>query len=85
MNPTQPTWIEPLRKLLVEVRSPQPGKDGFKQMMSSLAELESLLARNRDEMTPQLVHFLERRSYEKAAQLCAGDAAITPGTCGTRN
>jgi len=36
-------------------------------------------------MPPDLVHFLERRSYDKAARLCAGSMAIPRGTCGTKS
>ncbi len=53
-------------------------------MMASLAEMESLLAHNRSDMPPQLVHFLDRRSYEKAAQYCTGQLELPRGTCGAR-
>ncbi len=85
MNQTEPKWMEPLRKHLAEVRTPQPGKEGLNKLMASLAEIEVLLAKNREEMSAQLIHFLERRSYDKAVKLCDGEGAIAPGTCGTRN
>lgn len=84
MNATEPVWLEPLQKLLADVRSPQPGKEGLQKMMASLAEMESLLAHNRSDMPPQLVHFLDRRSYEKAAQYCTGQLELPRGTCGAR-
>ncbi len=84
MNTTEITWLEPLRRLLVDVRSPQPGKEGLEQMMAALAEVEGLLARHRSQMPPELVHFLERRSYEKAARFCEGDLGMSRGACGAR-
>jgi len=77
-------WLEPLRELLAKVCSPLPGKDGLALMMASLEKLESLFAKYRDEMPAQLVHFLERRSYDKAAQYCAGPVTIARGSCGGR-
>lgn len=85
MSALEPIWLEPLRKLLAEVRDPQPGKEGLTKMMTALSEVEGLLVRNRSEMPPQLIHFLDRRSYEKAALFCAGDLGIPAGTCGTRS
>jgi len=84
MNSTEPVWLEPLCKLLTTVRAPQPGKEGLAKMMTALAEVESLLASNRGEMPAELVHFLERRSYEKAAQYCEGGRGLPRGTCGAR-
>ncbi len=56
-------------------------------LSSALSEVESLLATHRAELHPQLVHFLEGRSYAKAlAWLGAGDElaakpASPPGGC----
>jgi hypothetical protein len=85
MNTTDPLWLAPLRELLAVVCAPDPGKEGLTKLMANLAEIEALLARNRAEMPPELVHFLERRSYDKAARLCAGGMAIPRGTCGAKN
>jgi hypothetical protein len=84
MNTLEQTWLEPLRKLLADVRDPQPGKEGLAKMMTALSEVETLLVHNRAEMPPELVHFLERRSYEKAARFCANELGITRGACGVR-
>ena len=57
-------------------------------LSSALNEVETLLAAHRAELHPQLVHFLEGRSYAKAlAWLGAGDElpskpASPPGGCG---
>jgi hypothetical protein len=54
----------------------------------ALNEVEALLATHRHELHPQLLHFLEGRSYAKAlAWLGAGDElaskpASPPGGCG---
>lgn len=55
---------------------------------AALTEVESLLAAHRGGLHPQLVHFLEGRSYAKAlAWLGGGDELATrpaspPGGCG---
>lgn len=55
---------------------------------TSLNEVEALLATHRSELHPQLVHFLEGRSYAKAlGWLGSGDElaakpASPPGGCG---
>lgn len=57
-------------------------------LSAALGELEALLAAHREELHPQLRHFLEGRSYAKAiAWLGAGDElaakpASPPGGCG---
>ena len=58
------------------------------EVSSSLNEVEALLSAHRAELHPQLVHFLEGRSYAKAlARLGGGDEltakpASPPGGCG---
>lgn len=55
---------------------------------TALIEVEGLLSAHRAELHPQLVHFLEGRSYAKAlAWLGAGDELVRkpaspPGGCG---
>ncbi len=85
MQTLEQTWLEPLRKLLADVRDPQPGKEGLAKMMAALTEVETLLMHNRADMPPELVHFLERRSYEKAARFCAADLSIPRGSCGVNS
>jgi len=55
---------------------------------AALTEVEQLLAAHRAEIHPQLVHFLEGRSYAKALAWLGGDSgfakpASPPGGCGT--
>lgn len=56
-------------------------------LSATLNELEALLAAHRDRLHPQLVHFLEGRSYAKAlaflgAESEFGRASSPPGGCG---
>jgi len=56
-------------------------------LSAALHEVEALFSNHRDELHPQLVHYLEGRSYAKAmAWLGAGDALASrpsspPGGC----
>ena len=49
-----------------------------------MAQLDDLLARGRLGLHPQLVHFLERRSYAKALMFLGGETEIPAGACGGR-
>lgn len=54
---------------------------------AALTEVEQLLAAHRGELHPQLVHFLEGRSYAKALAYLGGESgfakpASPPGGCG---
>lgn len=55
---------------------------------AALTDVEALLAAHRGELHPQLVHFLEGRSYAKALAWLGGAAEMTarptspPGGCG---
>jgi hypothetical protein len=69
-NAATPAWLESLRNRLTEVLSPESGADGRMKLLETLAALADLLARHRAEMPNDLVHYLERRSYEKAARFC---------------
>ena len=60
-------------------------------LSSALNEVEALFLAHRGELDPQLVHFLEGRSYAKAmAWLGSGDALAArpsspPGGCGGKH
>lgn len=45
-----------------------------------ISKLDDLLQRGRAGLDPQLVHFLERRSYAKALTFLEGDAGGLPRT-----
>ena len=48
---------------------------------AEMAQLEDFAARGRASLHPQLVHFLDRRSYAKALVFLEGDTP-SPGLCG---
>ncbi|MGC4073133.1 MAG: hypothetical protein QM760_11540 [Nibricoccus sp.] len=48
------------------------------------ARLDDFLAAGRETLHPQLVHFLERRSYAKAEMFLGGASDIPAGICGGR-
>jgi hypothetical protein len=81
----EPEWLDSLRNRLEEVLHPSPGSEGKTKLLETLAELGKLLVRHRAEMPNELVHYLERRSYEKAAQYCAGGFSIHRGNCGSKS
>jgi hypothetical protein len=63
--------------------------DGIKRsdgptIAAEMGRLEDLLARGRPALHPQLVHFLERRSYAKALMFLGGATDIPAGACGGR-
>lgn len=49
---------------------------------AEMARLDDLAARGRLTLHPQLLHFLERRSYAKAAMFLGGAQDIPVGACG---
>ena len=48
----------------------------------SLRILDELVGSHRSELDPQLVHYLSRRSYEKAQMHLEGKDGIPKGICG---
>jgi hypothetical protein len=51
---------------------------------AEMARLDDFAARGRLSLNPQLLHFLERRSYAKAAMFLGGAEDIPVGACGGR-
>ena len=51
---------------------------------TEMARLDDVAARGRETLHPQLLHFLERRSYAKAAMFLGGAEDIPVGVCGGR-
>lgn len=51
---------------------------------SEMMRLDEFLERGRTTLHPQLVHFLERRSYAKAVMFLGGETDIPVGACGGR-
>lgn len=49
-----------------------------------MARLDEYLERGRAGLHPQLIHFLENRSYAKALMFLGGESDIPVGVCGGR-
>ncbi len=63
--------------------------DGIKRadgtaIATEMSRLDDFLLRGRAQLHPQLVHFLERRSYAKAVMFLGGETDIPVGACGGR-
>jgi hypothetical protein len=55
------------------------------QMVATeMARLDDYLERGRAGLHPQLVHFLQNRSYAKALMFLGGETNIPVGVCGGR-
>lgn len=59
-------------------------KSDGKAIAEEMARLDDFLQAGRSRLDPQLVHFLERRSYAKAVMLLGGESDIPAGICGGR-
>ena len=51
---------------------------------AEMARLDDFLEAGRRTLHPQLVHFLEKRSYAKAVMFLGGESDIPVGICGGR-
>ena len=49
-----------------------------------MEKLDEFLAEGRHSLHPQLIHFLEKRSYAKAVMFLGGESDIPVGICGGR-
>lgn len=63
--------------------------DGIKRadgpvITAEMEKLDDMLGRGRVDFHPQLVHFLEHRSYAKALMFLGGESDIPVGVCGGR-
>lgn len=63
--------------------------DGIKRsdgavIAAEMARLDTFLQEGQLALHPQLVHFLQRRSYAKALMFLGGEADIPAGACGGR-
>ena len=66
-----------LLKLLAAIKA----ADG-QVVAEEMARLDSYLERGRGVLHPQLVHFLQNRSYAKAVMFLGGETDIPVGICG---
>lgn len=55
-----------------------------KSVAEQMEQLDVFLDQGRTSLHPQLVHFLERRSYAKAVMFLGGESDIPVGICGGR-
>ena len=70
---------ESLQALLAAIKA----ADG-QVVADEMTKLDEFLARGRPGLHPQLVHFLENRSYAKAVMFLGGETDIPVGVCGGR-
>jgi hypothetical protein len=75
----EPQIKESLNSLLDAIKQ----ADGSR-VSREMGRLDDLLAQGRADLHPQLVHFLERRSYAKALMYLGGETDIPVGACGGR-
>ncbi len=52
---------------------------------AEMGKLDAFLTEGRGQLHPQLVHFLENRSYAKAHLFLGGESDIPVGICGGRH
>lgn len=53
-------------------------------VVQEMEKIDGFLIRWRESLHPQLVHFLEKRSYAKAVMFLGGESDIPVGICGGR-
>lgn len=53
-------------------------------VVDQMEKLDQFLSDGRMNLHPQLVHFLEKRSYAKALMFLGGESDISVGICGGR-
>ena len=51
---------------------------------AEMAKLDGFLEQGHGSLHPQLIHFLEKRSYAKAVMFLGGESDIPVGICGGR-
>ena len=54
---------------------------GGDQILEAVRKLDRILSAHRVDLEPRLVHFLERRSYQKALQFIEEEADPPKGEC----
>ncbi len=75
------TALEALRKALEEMNQGIANADAA-LISESVKRLDALLSANKSSLDPQLVHYLSRRSYEKALMHLNAAGNIPKGICG---
>ncbi len=72
-----------IKAAIVALLSAIKAGDG-QSVAEEMARLDDFLAQGRLALHPQLVHFLENRSYAKALMFLGGETDIPVGSCGGR-
>ena len=72
-----------IKASLVALLSAIKASDG-QTIADEMSKLDDFLARGRAGLHPQLIHFLENRSYAKALMFLGGETNIPVGVCGGR-
>ncbi|HLS28650.1 MAG TPA: hypothetical protein VK041_08375 [Opitutales bacterium] len=72
---------KPLKESLQALLEAIEKADGD-QIRAQLDRLDQLTRDHGRELDPHLVHFLQRRSYQKALAFLEGERDIPPGLCG---
>jgi hypothetical protein len=72
-----------IKESLISLLAAIKAADG-QTVADSMARLDESLANGRGTLHPQLVHFLENRSYAKALMFLGGATDIPVGACGGR-
>ncbi|HEY4990284.1 MAG TPA: hypothetical protein VII09_10780 [Opitutaceae bacterium] len=76
--------MEPrIKESLIALMDAIKRSDG-EALSERMAELDGYVGAGRAALHPQLVHFLERRSYPKALMFLGGESDIPVGSCGGR-
>lgn len=72
-----------IKESLISLLAAIKASDG-QVIADSMVRLDEALERGRAGLHPQLVHFLENRSYAKALMFLGGETDIPVGACGGR-
>jgi hypothetical protein len=70
-----------IKQAVVELMAAIKAGDG-QIVAEEMARLDDFLMQGRLTLHPQLVHFLEKRSYPKALMFLGGETDIPVGICG---
>ena len=81
MRRPRPTMETEIKESLIALLAGIKAADG-QVVADEMAKLDDYLDRGRAGLHPQLVHFLQNRSYAKAVMFLGGDSNIPVGVCG---
>ncbi len=70
-----------LKEALISMQEAISQSDAAR-ISKALSELDDAARTHKRELDPQLLHFLKRRSYQKALMFLEGESDIPKGICG---